>query len=185
MPHVARATKSRRRPQAQAGFDTILAELAALRRDSARLMEQMKWCYRRGERDGPESYKSTQRTSLGTLREYVRSERTFGRGDQPPGGGAADHKLTRGLHCRHDRRSPAVALGGGQLNESGNSSPLATADLLAFFTAPIKRPPSQWLTPTFHHRSFRPTLKKPSGPLLSSRPITERKPRRSSGPWIG
>ena len=42
MPHVARAAKSRRRPQAPAGFDTILAELAGLRRDSAHLMEQMK-----------------------------------------------------------------------------------------------------------------------------------------------
>jgi ElaB/YqjD/DUF883 family membrane-anchored ribosome-binding protein len=39
---VARATKSRRRPQGQAGFDTILDELAGLWRDSARLMEQMK-----------------------------------------------------------------------------------------------------------------------------------------------
>src|SRR4029077_13333352 len=42
MPHLARTAKSRRRPQAPAEFDTILAELAGLRRDSARLMEQMK-----------------------------------------------------------------------------------------------------------------------------------------------
>ena len=39
---MARAAKSRRRPQAPAGIDAILAELAALRRESARLVEQMK-----------------------------------------------------------------------------------------------------------------------------------------------
>jgi ElaB/YqjD/DUF883 family membrane-anchored ribosome-binding protein len=39
---MARSTKSRRRPQAPADFETILDDLGGLKRDSARLMEQIK-----------------------------------------------------------------------------------------------------------------------------------------------
>ena len=39
---MASTTKSRRRPQIPADFDTIVDDLAGLKRDSALLMEQMK-----------------------------------------------------------------------------------------------------------------------------------------------
>ena len=39
---MASTTRSRRRPQAPVDFDTIVDDLADLKRDSARLMEQMK-----------------------------------------------------------------------------------------------------------------------------------------------
>ena len=39
---MASTTKSRRRAQAPANFDTIVDDLATLKRDFARLMEQMK-----------------------------------------------------------------------------------------------------------------------------------------------
>jgi uncharacterized membrane protein/ElaB/YqjD/DUF883 family membrane-anchored ribosome-binding protein len=42
MFHMASTTKSRRRPQIPADFDTIVDDLAGLKRDSALLMEQMK-----------------------------------------------------------------------------------------------------------------------------------------------
>jgi ElaB/YqjD/DUF883 family membrane-anchored ribosome-binding protein len=42
MPRVASTRKSRCRPPAPADFDTIADDLAALKRDFARLMEQMK-----------------------------------------------------------------------------------------------------------------------------------------------